>query len=327
MKEQLRKELLIAATNILGEESAKKLETAFTFVLFKYKIEEETTNIIPYDDSNVTILRNYTASLRLEGMSEQTIDQYERSVRNFLNYLGKPYNKILTNDVRYYLARYLTDRKVSKTTLDNLRRNLSAFFSWLTAEEYITKNPMLRIKKIKSDKKIRKGFNVIELEKIRQSVTDPKEKALVEFLLSTGCRVSEAGNLHLQNIDFRTGEAIVYGKGAKERVVYIGDKALYYLNLYLTNRKNNSTFLFTNRDNNKMTKQNIEVLLNKIGERAEVNNVHPHRFRRTFATDAAKRGMPIQYIQKLLGHADIKTTMEYCDIDMDYIKAEYKRVA
>lgn len=176
MKEQLRKELLIAATNILGEESAKKLETAFTFVLFKYKIEEETTNIIPYDDSNVTILRNYTASLRLEGMSEQTIDQYERSVRNFLNYLGKPYNKILTNDVRYYLARYLTDRKVSKTTLDNLRRNLSAFFGWLTAEEYITKNPMLRIKKIKSDKKYEKVSMSLSLKKLGKALQTLKKK-------------------------------------------------------------------------------------------------------------------------------------------------------
>lgn len=327
MKEQLLRELLIATTTVLGEESANKLNMAFSCVLHKYHIEGEETQLITYDNSNITIIKNYIGVLRLEGKSEQTIDQYQRIITKFLCTIGKPCTKILTNDVRWYLAKYLSDRCVGKTTLDNQRRVISAFFTWLCSEEYIDKNPMLKIKKIKADVKIKKSFSDTELEKIRQNTKSIKEKALVEFLLSTGCRVSEVSNLHIQDIDFHKGEAIVYGKGAKERKVYISDKAMYYLTEYLKIRKDNTTYLFLNRNHQRMTKQNIEVLLKTIGSRANVNNVHPHRFRRTFATNAIKRGVPVQYVQKILGHTSLDTTMIYCNCDDEYIKSELRKIA
>ena len=328
MEEQLRKELIMAAARVLGENAANRLEMAITIVLHKYKVETKNTDVIVYDNSNTRILRNYVASLRLEGKSELTIEQYYRIINMFLKTIGKPVKQILTGDIRYYLARYMADRKVEKTTLDNQRRALSAFFSYLTAEEYIDRNPMLRIKRIKTDKRIKKPFTDMELEQLRNYTENIKEKALMEFLLSTGCRVTEVARLHIQDIDFNKNEAIVYGKGDKERVVYISDRSMYYLRLYLEYRKEEqNTSVFLNRNHYGMTKHNIEVLFSKLGERAGIKKVHPHRFRRTFATNALKRGMSLQNLQKLMGHEKIETTMGYCDVAEVGIQMEFRKVA
>ena len=328
MEEQLRKELIMAVANVLGEKAASKLEMAFTIVLHKYNVETKNTDIITYDNSNTRILKNYIASLRLEGKSELTIDQYYRIINMFLRTIGKPVKQILTGDIRYYLARYMADRKVEKTTLDNQRRAISAFFSYLAAEEYIDRNPMLRIKKIKTDKRVKKPFTDIELEQLRNNTYNIKEKVLMEFLLSTGCRVTEVVRLNIQDIDFNKNEAIVYGKGDKERVVYISDRSMYYLRLYLESRKNEyNTSVFLNKNHCGMTKNNIEKLFNRLGERAKISKVHPHRFRRTFATNAHKRGMSLQNLQKLMGHESVDTTMGYCDIAEIGIQMEFRKVA
>lgn len=327
MEEQLRQELLRAVMRVLGEEASNRLDMTFSVILHKYNVENKQTEVAIYDDSNMRIVKNYIAALRLEGKSEKTIDQYYRIVCNFLKAIGKHIKKILTGDIRYYLARYLTDRKVQKSTLDNQRRGLSAFFGWLATEGYIDKNPMLRVKRIKVDYKIKKAFSDMEVEQLREAANTAKEKALIEFLLSTGCRVTEVSRLHVQDIDFSKKECVVYGKGNKERKVYLTDKCLFYLNLYLTTRNEESTSLFTNRNHYGMTKGNIETLLRKIGKRAGVDKVHPHRFRRTFATNAINKGMPVQYVQKILGHKSLNTTMIYCNLDEDNIKMEHRRVA
>lgn len=327
MEEQLRQELLRAVMRVLGEEASNRLDMTFSVILHKYNVENKQTEVAIYDDSNMRIVKNYIAALRLEGKSEKTIDQYYRIVCNFLKAIGKHIKKILTGDIRYYLARYLTDRKVQKSTLDNQRRGLSAFFGWLATEGYIDKNPMLRVKRIKVDYKIKKAFSDMEVEQLREAANTAKKKALIEFLLSTGCRVTEVSRLHVQDIDFSKKECVVYGKGNKERKVYLTDKCLFYLNLYLTTRNEESTSLFTNRNHYGMTKGNIETLLRKIGKRAGVNKVHPHRFRRTFATNAINKGMPVQYVQKILGHKSLNTTMIYCNLDEDNIKMEHRRVA
>lgn len=327
MEEQLRQELLRAVMRVLGEEASNRLDMVFSVILHKYNVENKQTEVAIYDDSNMRIVKNYIAALRLEGKSEKTIDQYYRIVCNFLKAIGKHIKKILTGDIRYYLARYLTDRKVQKSTLDNQRRGLSAFFGWLATEGYIDKNPMLRVKRIKADYKIKKAFSDMEVEQLREAANTAKEKALIEFLLSTGCRVTEVSRLHVQDIDFSKKECVVYGKGNKERKVYLTDKCLFYLNLYLTTRNEESTSLFTNRNHYRMTKGNIETLLRKIGKRAGVDKVHPHRFRRTFATNAINKGMPVQYVQKILGHKSLNTTMIYCNLDEDNIKMEHRRVA
>ena len=328
MEEQLRKELMMATANVLGEKAASKLEMAFTIVLHKYKVETKNTDIIIYDNSNARILRNYIASLRLEGKSELTLEQYYRIINMFLMTVGKPAKQITTGDIRYYLARYMADRKVEKTTLDNQRRAISAFFSWLTTEEYIDRNPMLRIKRIKTDRRVKKAFTDMEIEQLRNNTESIKEKALMEFLLSTGCRVTEVARLHIQDIDFNKGEAVVYGKGDKERVVYISVQSMYYLKMYLEYRKEEqSTSVFLNRNHYGMTKHNIEVLFNKMGKKAGIKKVHPHRFRRTFATKALRRGMSLQNLQKIMGHEKIETTMGYCDVAEIGIQMEFRKVA
>lgn len=328
MEEQLRKELMMVTAGVLGENAANRLEMAFTIVLHKYKVEPKNTDVVVYDNSNARILKNYIASLRLEGKSELTIVQYYRIINIFLETIGKPVKHMHTGDIRYYLARYIADRKVEKTTLDNQRRAISAFFSWLTTEEYIDRNPMLRIKRIKTDRRVKKAFTDMEIEQLRNNTESIKEKALMEFLLSTGCRVTEVARLHIQDIDFNKGEAVVYGKGDKERVVYISVQSMYYLKMYLEYRKEEqSTSVFLNRNHYGMTKHNIEVLFNKMGKKAGIKKVHPHRFRRTFATKALRRGMSLQNLQKIMGHEKIETTMGYCDVAEIGIQMEFRKVA
>ena len=266
--------------------------------------------------------------MRLEGHSDRTLEQYRDAVVKLLEDIPKDFAEIRTNDIRFHLAKYQSTHKVSSVTVDNKRRFLSTFFAWLTAEEIISKNPMLRIKRIKQKKVDKKPFSAAEMEKIRDCLKTSREKALVEFMLSTGCRVSEVAHLRMENIDFRTGECTVLGKGNKERTVYISDNAMYYLQRYLAERSwNASSPLFLNKRGTGMSKCSIEHLVRQIGRRAGVEKVHPHRFRRTMATNAAKRGLPIQYIQAILGHSKIDTTMIYCSVSKESVKEAYFKVA
>lgn len=327
MTEQLRMEIINKVAEVLGCEAADKIDNAVTLIICKYEVKAKQCEVAEYDDSNFMLIKQYAATLKLEGKSDKTIYQYMLAIKLAINRIGKNIRDITTADIRRYLAEYQEQKKISKCSLDNQRRYLSAFFSWLCIEEFIVKNPMLRIKKIKTDKVIKKPFSDVEVEKIRSACKNIKEKALVEFLLTTGCRVSEVAALTVDNIDFAKNEAVVYGKGAKERKVYISDKAMFYLKKYLESRKSFNVDLFVNRNNDGMTKQNIEVLVKKIGQRAEVNNVHPHRFRRTFATNAINKGMKIQNVQAILGHSSLDTTMIYCNVNDDNVKSEHKMVA
>ena len=323
MEERFRAELMEKLAD-LGREVTKRIDMAVTSLFMKYRVEEQSTEIIVLDDTNEKLLQRYIATLKLEGKSDETLAQYYRSVRNFMESIQKNVADITTNDIRYYLVQY-QNRGVKKSTLDNERRNLSAYFSWLTAEEYIIKNPMLRIKKIKQDKLQKKAFSESDIERLRENA-NVKERALIEFLLSTGCRVSEVVNLDLQDIDFAKGECTVFGKGRKERTVYLSERCKYYFGEYLSSRKE-SLVAFANRSGNRWSKQSIEKCLRKLGKKAGVATVHPHRFRRTFATNALNRGMKLQNVQKILGHTSMDTTLIYCVVDEDNVKMEHKNVA
>ena len=244
-----------------------------------------------------------------------------------LDEIPKNIKDIKTNDIRYHLAHYQSTHKVSNATVNNKRKFLSAFFVWATKEEIIDRNPMLKINSIKEKYVTKKPFSDIELAKIRDVLKNDREKALVEFLLSTGCRVSEVAGLKVEDVNFRDGECVVCGKGNKERTVYINNKAMYYLERYLPDKMDASRPLFLNGWGKSMAKGNIEQLMRDIGKRAGVSKVHPHRFRRTMATNAMKRGMPVQYIQVILGHSKLDTTMIYCIYDKEMVKAEYLKVA
>lgn len=296
-EEIFRNELMQSMIGVIDGEQMQKLGNAIATLFMRFKVEAKCTEVGFVDNTSENLRKRFIASLRLEGKSETTLRQYEMVIRMFFDDIQKNVDDITTNDIRYHLAMYQSVRKVSNATIDNRRRILSSFFSWLTKEEYIDKNPILRISKIKSE---------------------------VE---STGCRVSEVVGLDLDNVDFRKGECIVHGKGNKDRKVYLTDVCLEYLNEYLSNRKVQSNVLFTNRNGERWSKQSIEKIIKTIAHMAEVKNAHPHRFRRTFATNALNRGMPVQHLQKILGHKSLDTTMIYCQVDDDLIKFEHKKVA
>lgn len=327
MEEKFRVELLTMLDMSMSKELVSVVDMALTALFQKYDVSEACTDLAVCDDSNERIINTYIASMRLEGRSEKTLKQYYDALTKLLDEIPKSIKDIRTNDIRYHLAHYQCTHKVSNATVNNKRKFLSAFFVWATREEIVEKNPMLKINSIKEKYVTKKPFSDIELAKIRDALKDNREKALVEFLLSTGCRVSEVAGLKVGNIDFRTGECVVLGKGNKERTVYLNNKSMYYLERYLGNFVDADRPLFMNARGRGMTKQNIEELMRIIGKRAGVPKVHPHRFRRTMATNAMKRGMPVQYIQVILGHSKLDTTMIYCIYDKEVVKAEYLKVA
>lgn len=327
MEEKFRVELLTMLDKSMSKELVSVVDMALTALFQKYDVSEACTDLAVCDDSNERIINTYIASMRLEGRSEKTLKQYYDALTKLLDEIPKSIKDIRTNDIRYHLAHYQGTHKVSNATVNNKRKFLSAFFVWATREEIVDKNPMLKINSIKEKYVTKKPFSDIELAKIRDALEDNREKALVEFLLSTGCRVSEVAGLKVGNIDFRTGECVVLGKGNKERTVYLNNKSMYYLERYLGNFVDADRPLFMNARGRGMTKQNIEELMRIIGKRAGVSKVHPHRFRRTMATNAMKRGMPVQYIQVILGHSKLDTTMIYCIYDKEVVKAEYLKVA
>lgn len=327
MEEKFRVELLTMLGKSMSKELVSAVDMALTALFQKYDVSEACTDLAVCDDSNEKIINTYIASMRLEGRSEKTLKQYYDALTKLLDEIPKSIKDIRTNDIRYHLAHYQATHKVSNATVNNRRKFLSAFFVWATREEIVDKNPMLKINSIKEKYVTKKPFSDIELAKIRDALEDNREKALVEFLLSTGCRVSEVAGLKVGNIDFRTGECVVLGKGNKERTVYLNNKSMYYLERYIGGFVDADRPLFMNARGRGMTKQNIEELMRIIGKRAGVSKVHPHRFRRTMATNAMKRGMPVQYIQVILGHSKLDTTMIYCIYDKEVVKAEYLKVA
>lgn len=327
MEEKFRVELLTMLDKRMSKEQISAVDMALTALFRKYDVSESCTELAVCDDSNERIVNTYIASMRLEGRSEKTLKQYYDALTKLLDEIPKNIKDIKTNDIRYHLAHYQSTHKVSNATVNNKRKFLSAFFVWATKEEIIDRNPMLKINSIKEKYVTKKPFSDIELAKIRDVLKNDREKALVEFLLSTGCRVSEVAGLKVEDVNFRDGECVVCGKGNKERTVYINNKAMYYLERYLPDKMDASRPLFLNGWGKSMAKGNIEQLMRDIGKRAGVSKVHPHRFRRTMATNAMKRGMPVQYIQVILGHSKLDTTMIYCIYDKEMVKAEYLKVA
>lgn len=291
--------------------------------LSNYEITERCTEIAVRDDINDKLIRRYRACLMVDGKSERTIDIYVRIITKLSEMLGKPFPEMGAYDVRFFLA-MCQEKGVTNRTLENYRAYCSSFFQWMADDEIIPKNPILSIKPIKYNDEIRLPFTDIELDSLR-GVCNERERAVIEFLVSTGVRVSELTQMRVEDVDFETlAVHVKHGKGGKERITYMTPVAATHLRKYLSNRKKDSEFLIVGTRGT-YTKGGIERLLHVVGERAEVADVHPHRFRRTFATNLSKRGMDIQEIQKLLGHATISTTMIYVNTDDTRIQSSYKR--
>lgn len=257
--------------------------------LNQYEIQERSTELTVSDNSTEGMLRRYIATKRIEGKAESTLRRYWEQNLKLIQFLQKPLHEITTDDIRFYMAYRRQQGRVSNRTLDGMRRCYRSFFSWLSAEGIISRNPCAALNQIKSRKQIKKPYSAVELELIRKSCTDDRDLALVEFLYSTGCRVSEVSELDTVDIDMATGECIVIGKGNKERTVYLTDVAMLHLQTYLNSRTDNSIALFAGKGTPRLTKGGIETLLKRIGRAAGVENVHPHRFRRTLATEKRQK--------------------------------------
>jgi site-specific recombinase XerD len=271
------------------------------------------------------LLNNYCGCLLVGGKSEKTISQYRRTATKLAEFSGKTFLDIGVYDIRMFLGSE-RQRGVSNRTVENTRANLSAFFQWLLLEGHINKNPCMNIAPIKYADKVRLPFSSVEIDALRFACRTTKERAIVEVLISSGVRVSELTGLTVQDVNL--GDLSVHvknGKGGKERTVYINDLARTHLQAYLGERDLVESNLFLNKRREQLNAGGVRHILNEIGKRAGVDNVHPHRFRRTFATGMANRGMDIQEIRKLLGHSDINTTLQYVYTSDEKAHASYLR--
>jgi len=271
-------------------------------------------------------LELFLSAKRIEGLSKDTLKYYSYVVRKMMSAIDKPVIDITADDIRCWMAAHKEKNNCTNVTMNNMRRNLSAFFGWLENEDYITKSPMRRIANIKTPKVIRKILTQEMIEKLRYACVNTCELSIVDFLLSTGVRVGELVRLNRTDIDFEQQECIVLGKGNKERVVYLDDRCCQSLKKYLDNRLDKNPALFvTNTKVLRYSKPCVEQLMKKLGNRSGIPSVHPHRFRRTLATTACEKGMPVEQVQQLLGHARIDTTMNYVMVNQTNVKNSHRK--
>jgi len=280
-----------------------------------------TTDISP----DIRAYQMFFVAKKIEGLSEKSLIYYRLIINKFMQTITKPFSVITTDDVRYYFA---TRQNVSLVTITNERRILLSFFGWLAGEEYISKNPVLRIKNIKQPKVIKKPFTQIEIEELRDACNNIRNRAIIEVLLSTGMRCNELCTASISDVDFSSGEITVTGKGNKQRICYLNASAKKRLKDYLESRKDNYPSLFVPHKIGKHTRLLNGAILNivhSIGKTANIQNVHPHRFRRTAATIALQRGMPVEQVRVLLGHEKIDTTVKYAITADETVKQSHAR--
>ena len=354
MKEDMINDLVIALTPYTNL-STQDLKMRIVLVVHPYEVTKAETALTVYEgDVNEVILKRFIAAKIAAGCSPRTIKYYKNTIEIVLDAIGKPYTDVTADDIRLYIAKRIHRDEVSKATVDNERRNLSSFYGWLQKEEILLKNPMSKVDSIKVTKKKKKAYTLMDLEKIRSGCRTAREKAMVEFLASTWCRVSEV--LEVKISDIRETEVEVHGKGDKYRTVYLNARAVLAMQEYLKERKDDSPYLFPGCvymakqqefhdairnsglkydewykipsliSNNGIPEPSIiENTVRKIGKRVGVENVHPHRFRRTGATMALRQGMPITTVSKLLGHESIETTQIYLDISDEELQQAHNK--
>lgn len=269
----------------------------------------------------------FIAAKRVEGCSEKSLRYYESTIRNMLESINKPECQITTEDLRSYLDTYQRRGTVSKVTLDNVRRILSSFFAWLEDEDYIVKSPVRRIHKVKTGKTVKETYTDESLEMIRDHCDNLRDLAMIDLLASTGIRVGELVKLNRSDVDFENRECIVFGKGNKERKVYFDARTKIHLQRYLAERSDESDALFVSLLNpfERLQISGVEIRLRKIGRELNFQKVHPHKFRRTLATMAIDKGMPIEQVQQLLGHQSIDTTLQYAMVNQNNVKESHRK--
>lgn len=324
-REKLLNDIKLSLVGKIDPNDASYVIDLITVKLNDYDISQRCTELMTNDDSDEILLKNYKGCLLVEGRSLKTVNAYSYTLNRLRTFAKRRLVDITTNDIRTWLA---TMRVAGKKTTytSNQYIVVNTFYKWLMVEGVIEKNPCDPVRSIKVEKEEKYSFTDEDLDGLRMACNDDFERAMIEFLITSGVRIDELANMLIENVDLEAMTVHVKkGKGGKDRTTYINDVAKKYITKYLNLRKDNSPYLFISRNGTKFTTGGLRKRLVQIGERANVDNVHPHRFRRTLATNLARRGMPIQEIQKILGHTKISTTQGYINTVDDSVQASYRK--
>lgn len=327
MREQMIKEISTAMTAVLTTEQIAMLNKTLTEVVNKYEVSTIEVGKSDSGKGNEELLNKFIAAKRIEGRTKPTLQYYESTIRHLLNEVHGSLLNITAENIRDYLSDFQQKRQSSSVTVNNIRRIFSSFFSWLEQEDYIIKSPMRRIHKVKTGTRVKSTISDEDMEALRDHCNNKRDLAMIDFLASTGIRVGELVRLNRNDINFNERECIVSGKGNKQRIVYFNARAKTHLLNYLGERvdENPALFVSLHHPTVRLKISGVETRLRKLGRETGVMHVHPHKFRRTLATAAIDRGMPVEQVQRLLGHVKIDTTMQYAMVNQNNVKMSHRR--
>ena len=327
MKDEIVDAIMREMMPLLSTEQLSTLKETVRAQLCGYDIRKKETAVMCTNQNGQNYLQIFLDSFRQNGKSEGTIEQYQLHLSRLLAYLGKNVQEVEDDDLIDYMHKYKAIRQVSGRYLNNMRLVFNSFFRWLQRRKIILRNPVDGLEPIKYRQKVKKPLSPQELEKVRCACERERDLAIVEFLYSSAVRVSELTALNRDDIRWESDDVMVLGKGNKEREVYLNARAHYHLRQYLDSRTDDNPALFVSlkAPHERLTKSGVEYILKRLGSHAQVENVHPHRFRRTSATDLLRMGMPIEQVQELLGHVKIETTRIYCTVTKEQVKASHRR--
>lgn len=327
MKEKLILEIRTAMTEIVSQQQMELLNIVLMRSLDNLCITEIDTEIKCSKTNNNKILSFFISSKKVEGCSDKTLKYYINTIEKMLQKLNKSVIDISTNDLRTYLSDHQESKKSSRVTIDNMRRIFSSYFSWLEDEDYILKSPVRRIHKVKTGRLVKDTLSDEQLEILRDTCDEIRDLAMIELLTSTGMRVGELVKINRTDVDFYERQIVVFGKGNSEREVYFDARTKIHLKKYLEMRTDDNKALFVSlsKPNSRLSIGGVEMRLRTLGKKAQIDKVHPHKFRRTLATMAIDKGMPIEQVQKLLGHVKIDTTMHYAMVNQTNVKNSHRK--
>lgn len=328
MKNELIRLIESNMEHYLNEIQIARLNECLKSILNDFELFKKDNNL-SFDESkeNHELLVSFLSAKQIEGCSEKTIDYYRNMIFKMLESVNLKIESITTDDLRKYLADYKNQSNASKSTIDNIRRVLSSFFSWLEDEGHISKNPVRRIHRIKTKRVVKEVLSDENFEVLRDKCDNIRDLAMIELLASTGIRVGELVNLNIDDVLFSERECVVLGKGDSERIVYFDAKTKIHLQKYLESRKDNNPALFVSlrKPHDRLGIPGVEKRMRKLGHEAKIKKIHPHKFRRTMATNAIDKGMPIEQVQRLLGHVQIDTTMQYAMVNQNNVKISHRK--
>lgn len=327
MKENVIRAIVVAMQRDLDCRQIAQLKSVLIKELQDVEITESSGDSVKRKEETEDLLSAFISAKKIEGCSIKTLIYYRNTIERLLDIVDVAIHHITTSDIRQYLSMYQEQHQSSKVTIDNMRRIFSSFFAWLEDEDYIAKSPVRRIHKVKTDSLVKEVLSDEQLEQLRDNCTSKRDLAIIDILASTGIRVGELVKLNRTDIDFHERQCIVFGKGNKERVVYFNARTKLHLQQYLDERTDTNPALFVSLSapHNRLSIGGVEVCIRKLGRRLDIPKVHPHKFRRTLATMAIDKGMPIEQVQRLLGHVRIDTTLHYAIVNQNNVKIAHKK--